>query len=107
MQGLLFFHVDEWKKALEAFSHAKTIYEKIAPTVDEDTRVLYKQRVDEMTPQIRFCAYNLDKSDASAVEDLIKMRLEGSFSDFFFSLCTQFSSLFTNSFLVNGRNGFI
>ncbi|OQV15675.1 Signal recognition particle subunit SRP68 [Hypsibius exemplaris] len=74
MQGVWFFHKEEWKQALEAFSHSKTIYETIESTVDEETRLLYKQRVDETTPQIRFCAYNI--GDKSAVEDLIKMRLQ-------------------------------
>ncbi|GAV09756.1 hypothetical protein RvY_19242 [Ramazzottius varieornatus] len=74
MRGVHFFHKELWKQAVECLSHAKTIYERISATVDEDTRALYRQRVEETNPQIRFCAYNI--GDESAVEDLIKMRLQ-------------------------------
>lgn len=73
MRGVHFFHKEDWKQAVECLSHAKTIYERISATVDEDTRALYRQRVEETNPQIRFCAYNI--GDESAVEDLIKVRL--------------------------------
>ena len=74
MRGVHFFHKEDWKQAVESLSHAKTIYERISTTVDEDTRALYRQRIEETNPQIRFCAYNI--GDESAVEDLIRMRLQ-------------------------------
>lgn len=52
----------------------RAIYESIALTLDEETRTLYRQRIDETVPQIRFCGYNI--GDQSAVEDLIRMRLK-------------------------------
>ncbi|XP_055345647.1 signal recognition particle subunit SRP68-like isoform X2 [Paramacrobiotus metropolitanus] len=74
MQGVVSFNAESWREALESFSQAKAIYESIASTLDEETRQLYRQRIDETVPQIRFCGYNI--GDESAVEDLIKMRLK-------------------------------
>lgn len=37
--------------------------------------MLYKQRVEELTPNIRYCAYNI--GDETAINDLKKLRLSG------------------------------
>lgn len=40
----------------------RTIYEKLASAFTEEMAALYRQRVDEISPNIRYCAYNIGES---------------------------------------------
>ncbi|XP_017293257.1 signal recognition particle subunit SRP68 [Kryptolebias marmoratus] len=75
LTGMVDFELQEWKLAMEAFNKCKTIYEKLASAFTEDLAVLYRQRVDEISPNIRYCAYNI--GDQNAINDLMQMRLTG------------------------------
>lgn len=37
----------------------RTIYEKLASAFTEEIAILYRQRVEEISPNIRYCAYNI------------------------------------------------
>lgn len=41
---------------------SRTIYEKLASAFTEESAILYRQRVDEISPNIRYCAYNIGES---------------------------------------------
>ncbi|XP_023585188.1 signal recognition particle subunit SRP68 [Trichechus manatus latirostris] len=73
LAGMLRFEHQEWKAAIEAFNKCKTIYEKLASAFTEEQAVLYSQRVEEISPNIRYCAYNI--GDQSAINELMQMRL--------------------------------
>lgn len=73
LSGMLRFEHQEWKSAIEAFNKCKTIYEKLASAFTEEQAVLYNQRVEEISPNIRYCAYNI--GDQSAINELMQMRL--------------------------------
>ncbi|XP_067115373.1 signal recognition particle subunit SRP68 [Osmerus mordax] len=73
LTGMVQFEMQEWKAAMEAFNKCKTIYEKLASAFTEDLAVLYHQRVEEISPNIRYCAYNI--GDQNAINDLMQMRL--------------------------------
>ncbi|MGH0141727.1 UNVERIFIED_CONTAM: hypothetical protein FKN15_031684 [Acipenser sinensis] len=73
LTGMLHFELQEWKAAMEAFNKCKTIYEKLASAFTEELAVLYHQRVEEISPNIRYCAYNI--GDQNAMNELIQMRL--------------------------------
>ncbi|XP_036852890.2 signal recognition particle subunit SRP68 isoform X2 [Manis javanica] len=73
LSGMLRFEHQEWKAAIEAFNRCKTIYEKLASAFTEEQAVLYNQRVEEISPNIRYCAYNI--GDQSAISELMQMRL--------------------------------
>ncbi|MBN3314220.1 SRP68 protein, partial [Atractosteus spatula] len=73
LTGMLWFELQEWKAAMEAFNKCKTIYEKLASAFTEEQAVLYHQRVEEISPNIRYCAYNI--GDQNAINDLMQMRL--------------------------------
>ncbi|CAL1278923.1 unnamed protein product [Larinioides sclopetarius] len=75
IKGSLYFENQEWQKAMEFFRVSQTIYEKLSEALNEDEVILYKQRVEELVPNIRYCAYNI--GDESAINDLLKMRLSG------------------------------
>ncbi|KAG1957236.1 signal recognition particle subunit SRP68 [Pimephales promelas] len=73
LTGMVQFELQEWKSAMEAFNKCKTIYEKLASAFTEEQAVLFYQRVDEISPNIRYCAYNI--GDQNAINDLMQMRL--------------------------------
>ncbi|XP_013986884.1 signal recognition particle subunit SRP68 isoform X2 [Salmo salar] len=73
LSGMVRFELQEWKAATEAFNKCKTIYEKLASAFTEELAVLYHQRVEEISPNIRYCAYNI--GDQNAMNELMQMRL--------------------------------
>ncbi|XP_049577674.1 signal recognition particle subunit SRP68 [Syngnathus scovelli] len=75
LTGMVEFELQKWKSAMEAFNKCKTIYEKLASAFTEELEALYRQRVDEISPNIRYCAYNI--GDQNAINDLMQMRLTG------------------------------
>lgn len=78
IKGSLYFELQEWQSAMECFRISQTIYEKLSEALNEDERSLYMQRVEELIPNIRYCAYNI--GDESAINDLMQMRLAGNSS---------------------------
>ncbi|KAG8190077.1 hypothetical protein JTE90_023049 [Oedothorax gibbosus] len=75
IKGSLYFELQQWQTAMECFRISQTIYEKLSEALNEDEVILYKQRVEELIPNIRYCAYNI--GDETAINDLMKMRLSG------------------------------
>jgi len=75
MQGMLHLELKEWKAASEKLLLCQTIYEKLSSALNEDEQVIYKQRVEELKPNLRFCAYNI--GDSTAQEDLLNLRNAG------------------------------
>ncbi|XP_056405412.1 signal recognition particle subunit SRP68 [Hyla sarda] len=75
LNGMLQFEQQQWQDAMKAFNKCKTIYEKLASAFTEEQAVLYNQRVDEISPNIRYCAYNI--GDKTAINELMQMRLRG------------------------------
>ncbi|XP_077107895.1 signal recognition particle subunit SRP68 [Ranitomeya variabilis] len=75
LNGMLQFELQRWQEAMKAFNKCKTIYEKLASAFTEEQSVLYNQRVDEISPNIRYCAYNI--GDKTAMNELMQMRLRG------------------------------
>ncbi|PVD38591.1 hypothetical protein C0Q70_01207 [Pomacea canaliculata] len=73
ISGSLRFELENWEQAMELFTKAKTIYQKLASAFTEEQQVVYQQRVDEIAPNLRYCAYNI--GDESAIIDLQKMRI--------------------------------
>ena len=50
----------------------RTIYEKLSGAFVDEQRQIYSNRVDEIAPSIRYCAYSI--GDESAIQDLRQMR---------------------------------
>uniref|UniRef100_UPI00358E9AD2 signal recognition particle subunit SRP68-like isoform X1 n=1 Tax=Myxine glutinosa TaxID=7769 RepID=UPI00358E9AD2 len=74
MLGMLQFELQDWRPAMESFDRCKTIYERLASAFTEEQAKLYQQRVEEIAPNLRYCAYNI--GDQSAIGDLRQMRLD-------------------------------
>ncbi|XP_064623937.1 signal recognition particle subunit SRP68-like [Lineus longissimus] len=79
MKATLLFELENWSSSIEFFTKAKTIYEKLASAFTEDIQALYHQRVEEIAPNIRYCAYNI--GDETAINDLMQMRLKSGKED--------------------------
>lgn len=52
----------------------QVIYEKLSTTLSEEDQLPYKQRVEEIAPSLRYCAYNI--GDEKAV-NLLELRSQG------------------------------
>lgn len=50
----------------------RIIYEKLGGAVPDDQKAVYAQRVEEMVPNIRYCAYNIGNS--TDIAELVKLR---------------------------------
>ncbi|GCB80268.1 hypothetical protein scyTo_0016144 [Scyliorhinus torazame] len=88
LKGMLSFELQEWKGAMQALHKCKTIYEKLASAFTDEQAVLYHQRVEEISPNIRYCDYNI--GDQSAMKELIQMRMKsGETGGLLDSLLTQ------------------
>jgi len=72
LTGTLYFETSRWAEAQGMLTQAKTIYDSLSQAVGEEEGSLFKQKMDEITPSLRYCAYNI--GDTSAKEDLISMR---------------------------------
>lgn len=59
---------------------SRNIYQKLGSVVSEEQRPLYNQRVEEITPNIRYCAYNIGGLP-SDVTELMKLRSDAPGSD--------------------------
>ncbi|QQP38700.1 Signal recognition particle subunit SRP68, partial [Caligus rogercresseyi] len=75
LSGTLFFETGEWKKALEAYTSARTLYHNLSLSLDEEEARNYKKKVEEILPNLRYCAYNI--GDDSARKDLLTMPRAG------------------------------
>ena len=56
------------------FFFYRTIYEKLGSALVDEMKDIYLQRVEEISPNIRYCAYNI--GDESAINDLMQMRMK-------------------------------
>ncbi|XP_077300092.1 signal recognition particle 68 isoform X2 [Arctopsyche grandis] len=75
IHGSLHFELQLWKPAAENLKKAQVVYEKLLATLSEDEQLIYKQKIDELAPSLRYCAYNI--GDKSAIDDLLQMRGQG------------------------------
>lgn len=66
--------MQSWEKAAENLKKAQVIYEKLSSALPEDQQICYKQRVEEIAPSLRYCAYNI--GDEAAV-DILELRSQG------------------------------
>ncbi|CAO3698053.1 unnamed protein product [Rhizopus microsporus] len=70
MKGYLLFEQQQWKGAIDQFVEARAIYELFAQyNSNAQQEALYYAAIDEIDPNIRFCAYRLQMGthDAESV----------------------------------------
>lgn len=74
IHGSLHFELSLWKSAAENLKKAQVIYENLAQALPEEEQAVYKAKVDELTPSLRYCAYNVGEK---APINLLEMRGQG------------------------------
>lgn len=74
MHGMLHFELQLWTSAAENLKQAQVVYEKLVSTLPDDEQGPYKQRIDEISPSLRYCAYNI--GDEKAV-NILELRSQG------------------------------
>lgn len=72
LTGTLYFETQKWAEAQTMLTQAKTIYDSLSQAVGEEEGSLFRNKMEEITPSLRYCAYNI--GDTSAKEDLLSMR---------------------------------
>ncbi|XP_041978514.1 signal recognition particle subunit SRP68 [Aricia agestis] len=75
LQGVLLLELRQWRAAAESLTRAQLVLDNLCTALPDDERIVYKQKVDELKPSLRYCAYNI--GDASAAGDLLAMRSQG------------------------------
>ncbi|XP_053607931.1 signal recognition particle subunit SRP68 [Plodia interpunctella] len=75
LSGILLVELQQWRVAAEALQRAQLVLDKLCAALPEDERIVYKQKVEELKPSLRYCAYNI--GDESAAGDLVAMRGQG------------------------------
>ncbi|KAG9320402.1 hypothetical protein KVV02_005220 [Mortierella alpina] len=85
MSAYVQFEAQQWQGALEKFSAARAIYDKLSLAGTSHQEALCHAAMDEIDPNIRFCGYRLRlaKDGVVNVEELVKMSAanKGSGSD--------------------------
>lgn len=74
MHGTLHFELQLWTSAAENLKKAQVVYEKLSTTLPDDEQAPYRQRIEEITPSLRYCAYNI--GDDKAI-NLLELRSQG------------------------------
>eukprot|EP00045_Choanoeca_perplexa_P006085 m.51757 g.51757 ORF g.51757 m.51757 type:complete len:596 (+) comp13457_c0_seq1:34-1821(+) len=76
LRGTLAFEQGQWKDAQQHLSASNTRYQAIVAGVEDDeTKLLYEQRMQESAAGLRYCAYKLGSSQGD-VSDLVKLKAE-------------------------------
>ncbi len=81
----------------------RTVYQKLGGVVSEDQRQLYTQRVEEITPNLRYCAYNIGGMPTDVTE-LMKLRSDAQGSDILSSKIDVRLDQFINKWIYSGTS---
>ncbi|KAB0796200.1 hypothetical protein PPYR_10261 [Photinus pyralis] len=82
IQGNLYFELQVWSTAAENLKKAQLVYEKLASALPEEHQVPYRQRIDELTPSLRYCAYNVGEQQGINLPELRTLGILDNFDKF-------------------------
>lgn len=79
IHGTLNFELQLWKPAGEYLKQAQVIYDNLAKALGEDERELYRAKVNEFTPNLRYCIYNISGgcNASNKLDNILEMRAQG------------------------------
>lgn len=75
IHGSFHFETSQWKEAAENLKKAQVVYENLLQALPEEEQGIYKAKIDELSPSLRYCAYNIGES--ADMNDLLEMRGQG------------------------------
>lgn len=73
--GVLLVELQQWRAAADSLQRAHLVLDNLCAALPDDERTVYKQKIEELKPSLRYCAYNI--GDESAAGDLVAMRGQG------------------------------
>ncbi|KPJ02700.1 Signal recognition particle 68 kDa protein [Papilio xuthus] len=73
--GALLLELQQWRGAADSLRQAQLVLDNLCSALPDDERHVYKQKVEELKPSLRYCAYNI--GDQSAAGELVAMRGQG------------------------------
>ncbi|RWS15026.1 Signal recognition particle protein-like protein [Dinothrombium tinctorium] len=77
LTGIFYFETEKWTKAQEYLKKAQAIYVKLCEAIsDDDTSVHYRQRVDELKPTLRYCAFNIGEQGVGAQDFIANLKFD-------------------------------
>jgi signal recognition particle subunit SRP68 len=67
IEGLYLFEREQWAEATEQLKKTQAIYSKLVESVPDQPESIevYTQRINELKPTLRYCAFNLNEKGAS------------------------------------------
>lgn len=74
IKGSYHFEVNQWKESAENLKKAQVVYESLMQTLPEEEQIIYRVKVEELNPSLRYCAYN---GDGASMNELLEMRSQG------------------------------
>ncbi|XP_060660741.1 signal recognition particle subunit SRP68 [Drosophila nasuta] len=78
MHGTLHFELQLWDSAGEHLKRAQVVYENLAKALPEDDQELYRAKVNEFTPNLRYCAYNISGgASGGKIDEILELRAQG------------------------------
>ncbi|XP_017122320.1 signal recognition particle subunit SRP68 [Drosophila elegans] len=78
MHGTLHFELQLWKSAGEHLKRAQVVYENLAKALPDDEQELYRAKVNEFTPNLRYCAYNISGgASGGKIDEILELRAQG------------------------------
>lgn len=75
IHGTYYFETSKWKEAAENFKKSQVVYESLIQALPEDEQTIYKARIEEFSPSLRYCAYNIGEN--ASMDDLMKVHGHG------------------------------
>ncbi|CRK96956.1 CLUMA_CG010345, isoform A [Clunio marinus] len=75
IHGTFHFEISEWKEAAENLKKSQLVYENLLQALPEEEQGIYKAKIEELNPSLRYCAYNIGES--ANMNDLMEMRGQG------------------------------
>lgn len=75
MYGLLKFELSSWPEAAEYLKKSQVVYQNISIALPEEEQRIYKAKVEELTPSLRYCAYNMGGN--ASVDEFLSIRNQG------------------------------
>ncbi|KAF5285524.1 hypothetical protein FQR65_LT13222 [Abscondita terminalis] len=82
IHGSLYFELQMWSAAAENLKKAQVVYEKLASALPEEKQLPYKQRIEELTPSLRYCAYNVGDEQGINLPELRTLGILENFDKF-------------------------
>ncbi|KAG5682074.1 hypothetical protein PVAND_011456 [Polypedilum vanderplanki] len=75
IHGSFYFELNQWKEAAEYLKKTQIVYENLLKALPEEEQTIYRAKIDELSPSLRYCSYNIGEN--ASVNDLLEIQRVG------------------------------